>query len=230
MNNTSTDTKLIARVRKLFAMANDTASPNEAAIALKRAKSLMDTHGITEDSLKESKFSSKQAIQGKRIPQYFTILSLGITRFTDTVCQGVRCYGITEYIYSGYDEDVVLADLMQEYLLGAMQRHWDDFKTRTTFSGRKSSNSFKVAWCSAVQARLIELAEQRAAESQISDSSGQSLITMKLAIVNAEFGEQLSGTAKSRACNSEAYAAGRTAGQNVSLNSQVSGAGQKQLT
>jgi len=43
--------KIIDRIRKLLAMAGDTSSPNEAAIAAKRARKLMDEHQVSEMDL-----------------------------------------------------------------------------------------------------------------------------------------------------------------------------------
>ncbi len=43
--------KIINRVKKLLALSNDTSSPNEAAIALKRVRSLMDKYQLTHEDI-----------------------------------------------------------------------------------------------------------------------------------------------------------------------------------
>ena len=43
--------KIMERVRKLLAMAKDATSPHEAAIAARRARSLMDKHQLEEHEM-----------------------------------------------------------------------------------------------------------------------------------------------------------------------------------
>ena len=46
--------KLIDRIRKLLALAEDAASQNEALIAARRARSLMDKHQITKGDIERA--------------------------------------------------------------------------------------------------------------------------------------------------------------------------------
>ena len=41
--------KLLERIRRLLAMADDASSPNEAAIAARRVRKLMDEHQVTKE-------------------------------------------------------------------------------------------------------------------------------------------------------------------------------------
>ena len=118
--------KLIERVRKLFAMSQDTSSPAEAAIAAARVRKLMDEHGITQADLETSEFmeSEGQTSGAKRsLPGWYDLLSIGVARANDVICERDRC----NIYFNGYEKDVICATLMLDYLVGAMKRSTKKF-------------------------------------------------------------------------------------------------------
>lgn len=228
--------KILERVKRLYAMSQDDSSVNEAAIALRRVKALMTEHGLTEADLKDSPFGTETAYSSKRIPTWWKYLSLGIAAANDCICSGARTQDGCNFEYKGFAQDVLLATLMQEYLVSTMERSWLEFKKTADYTGKSASTSFKNGFCSELQTRLFELAEQRKQESRDmmvaareTSGTGTDLVVTKMKMVNSEFGKQHIKNCRDRVSDGGANAAGRLAGSNVSLNSQVTGSQQRAL-
>ncbi len=112
--------KLLARVRKLFAMAQVTeASPHEAEIALRRCQSLMAKFGIAEKDLETSEFGRQSAHAGKRVPMHITFLSIAVAKLHGVLFVSD---GGDQAHFRGYDIDVRVARLTLDYLGEAVER------------------------------------------------------------------------------------------------------------
>ena len=215
--------KLIERVRKLFAMSQDTSSPAEAAIAAARVRKLMDEHGITQADLETSEFmeSDGQTCGAKRsLPGWYDVLAMGVARANDVICQRGKC---TIY-YNGYEKDVICATLMLDYLVGAMHRSTKEFSAKRKEAGmgwnaRAENGAFRRGFASEMQKRLYALAKKRAEEVR-DDVTGRALIPLKMALVNEKFGEQSSTTLNYQP-KATGMSHGRAAARNVSLSTQV---------
>ncbi len=115
--------KLVDRVRKLYAMSQETeSSPHEAEIAARRAESLRVKYGITEAELTTSEFLSQVLVEHKKMAKWMDWLCLSIARVNDCVIKkgwgaaqpprkdGKRVHSTT-MIFEGYAQDVALAQL-----------------------------------------------------------------------------------------------------------------------
>ena len=241
-NKPVADEKIIDRVRKLFAMSQDASSIEEAAIALKRYQSLVAKYGIQESDLKTSEFGSATGEALKKMERYKGWLALGIAPFTNTVVEYefVRVDGIRHkrIIYKGFKTDVDQAIMLQDYLEQTLARMLKAYKKESGNNGLKAATSFKNGFASAMQDRMKEMAEEAEEASQaVSEetsasagvSTGSSLVVCKMKMVETEFGQQKVRAGTAYRYDHDARNAGNEAAQNVSLNRQVAGAGQKLL-
>ena len=242
-NTLVADGKIIDRVRKLFAMSQDASSLEEAAIALKRYQSLVAKYGIQESDLETSEFGTATGEALKKMERYKGWLALGIAPFTNTVVayefvrvDGVKCKRIK---YEGFKTDVQQAIMLQDYLEQTLARCLKAYKKESGNNGLKAATSFKNGFASALQDRMVELAAEAEEASQaVSEAtstaqgvtSGTSLVVCKMKMVEAEFGKQKVAAGTAYRYDYDAKGAGSQAAQNVSLNRQVSGEGQRRLS
>jgi hypothetical protein len=106
--------KALERIEKLMAMASQQdASPNEAAIALKRAQALMQKHGLGAEDVALNQVKEEDAGMVSRnnssLPEYITILVEVIANVFE--CRAVCVHGWkgTSVTYYGFGTDPVLA-------------------------------------------------------------------------------------------------------------------------
>ena len=86
--------KVMDRIRKLLAMAQDVSSPHEAAIAAGRARKLMDQHQVSELELTSSepdRFESENFKTGNKTTDKFSgICGLAVAKLNDCVVSWKR--------------------------------------------------------------------------------------------------------------------------------------------
>ena len=231
--------KLIERARKLYAMSNDTSSPAEAAIALKRVTSMMETYGITAADLEDnrSEFGSVQG--GKRykaMPTWYGILIVGVARYHD--CNVVVTNG--RATFEGFDKDAIVAPLTLDYLIQVMERgvkrYQKDQKQNDPFayfgpSPRQQGSSYRRGYVSEMQNIMFRIAAGRKKEQEeaMEESGGTALVVQKKALVEDHFGMQRIKNAKGVRPTNAAFA-GAEGARNTSLNGQVTGSKQGALS
>ena len=109
--------KILDRIRKLYAMSQQgEASINEATMAAKRCRSLMDKHGISEADLATSEFLQKVIGAHKKRPKWWSVLTLGVAKANDVILSSGRAShrGALTSEFKGYEQDVLMAELMLE--------------------------------------------------------------------------------------------------------------------
>lgn len=211
--------KLLARIRKLFAMSKETeSSPHEAETALRQCSSLMNRYGIKESELETSEFGSVQYQTIRNtIPTYLKYLAASVAHLNDCIC--VIKQGDLEF--RGYEVDVTVCQLTVKYLDESLARYLRDAKKRGEVTGRSASYDFRLGFATAVRSRIIAMKQEIAAQ----QGTGKSLAIKKLDAVKSNC---MNGVISRRSTNIEtrhssaASHAGREAGSQVSLNSQVS--------
>lgn len=195
--------KILERVRALLAMAADTSSPHEAAIAAGRARKMMDTHQINLDDLKGSNgFGFKNVDKEYRcIPLYRDWLAVAVAKVNDCKCIRSHTYKSTnasyayQLVFQGYEADVQLAVHMYDYLVGAIDRMCAAYLRPVmaaeglTRYPAKLGDAFKKSASSELCARLKAMLKERTDELMIKHTPGTSLVIFKMAAVEAEFGE-----------------------------------------
>lgn len=225
MNKTE---KIIERVRKLLAMSKDTGSPNEAAIAAKRARFLMDEYQLTEMDLTKIESSDMGASyqEGKKTVSSFDgVLAVAVAEFNDCQVKYERnklTYKL-DIRFEGMLVDTVCAVELFRYLKGQAYKQAVRYE-----EGRKNRHAYRVGFASGVARQVKQFLLERA---KLKTAGGTSLIVCKQQLVAQHFkpvkykssGTKFSGDRSS-------FQSGVVAGQKAGLNRQVSGEQRGQLT
>lgn len=213
--------RLLERVRKLYAMAQETeSSPHEAEIALRRCQSLMVRFGITEADLATSAFGAGRLAAGRTLPMHAKLFGIAVAQLHDTLF----VTGGSGPEFRGYEIDAQAAVLTHAYLLEAVERALKARKRAGDFPpGRSAAYDYRVAYAREVMGRIARLVVQRQSEEATQAGTARSLVVRKREIVERECGQGLrTRTTRTRSArDASAAAAGRTDGASVSLDTQV---------
>lgn len=222
--------KIIERITKLLAMADDVSSPKEATIAANRARKLMDKYQIEIGEIENnSEFIVGEASDNfgwNNIPDWINTLAVTIAEWNDCL----KDYklnipdGTVKTVFKGYKNDVLLATQCYEYiattLIGlAMDKDFDDFNL---------SERFLYGASVIVQTRIRKLMKER--EKTYKDKSGNALVPIKKKNVIAEFGNpnyeetELDDIAEMSEDERAALLSGMKAGRDISLERQIENA------
>lgn len=224
-HNSTERERLLERVRKLFAMAQQSdASPHEAEIALRRCQSLMSKYGISEADLHTSEFGNAEFTKGRTIPSHVKFLASAVARLHDVLFVRGDA-GFAEF--RGFDVDAKVARMTLEYLIDAVERALANRKRAGDFpAGRSSAYDYRLGFATQVSKRVTEIVKERKYAEQTTADSGTSLTVRKMEIVDRECGHDLRNASFSSsrgARNGTAHAAGIDDGSRVSLDQQVGG-------
>jgi len=207
--------KIKDRIAKLLAMAEDTSSPEEAAIAASRARKLMDKYQLdawecTKDI--EEAFAKMRATRAyASLPEYINILATAVAKFND--CQSVMFYDYMDYKmkskqnqnkggapksvgkgmeFRGYESDVQMAVAMFDKLHDAMNKQCKAYLAPFGYTKypQKEGTAFKASFCGVLSNRLNEMTKERDELTFTSNSKlSTSLVVIKKAAVDEKFGE-----------------------------------------
>lgn len=217
--------KILSRIRKMLAMANDKANINESAVAAAMAEKLMRKYQIEMSDV----LTGADGFGAKDINEEFEwwgpsknekwqqwILT-GVCKAND--CHAMfRGYGLNRgIVIVGVGPDPVVAMEMYQYL------------TRETLrlakgQPRASLNSFKQGCGNILHRRLKELAAERKKQFAAA-STGKDLVIHKAAILEAEYGKFSYSHSGGSPSDAQAYANGQAAGAGINLSEQITGAG-----
>ena len=220
-SNQESREKLLSRIRKLFAMSKEReSSPHEAEIALRRCESLMQKYGIMESDLETSEFGSCQyANIRKSLPTYLKYLAAAVAKLND--CVVVRgSTGAGNFEFRGYAVDTAVCELTLEYLEEALARCLKSAKSSGEIpAGRSPTHDFRLGFALQISDRVKKMVEEK---TELSSSPGTSLVVKKMDMVRANClkGVRLK-SARVRYRDNSSNAAGRAAGDSVSLNQQM---------
>ena len=216
---TPTD-KILDRIRKLLAMSKDTSSPNEAAIAARRARALIDEHQVSEldltsidptsDLLGVHSHSTGQ--KTKTMPM--EIMAVAVATLNDCIVQVSRTTHIT-YQFKGLLADAATASLMLSYLTEEAYS-----QAKRNAEGRSDRTAYRLGFASGVAHQVRGILEER---STLKTSTGQSLVVCKGQLVAKRFGAARYVHKSTRFGGSlGSFHQGKEAGKKASLNRQVS--------
>ncbi len=217
--------KIIARVRKLYAMSQASdSSPHEAEIALRRCQSLMLKFGIKESELETSDYG-KSSI-GRRfrsVPAYVTLVSSAVAILHDCVCIDAG-----EIEFRGFSLDAEVAGLTYQYLIDSMERSLRLRKRAGELApGRSASFDYRVGYGMSVleRCRAIhnERLQQEAESNAASTITGHALVIRKRALVEENCCADITRAKKKtvRYRPGKAHSVGLKDGKQVSLKSQL---------
>lgn len=230
-------TKILERVRKLLAIANDhRANPNEAAAAAGQAENIMRKFNIEHadvllkaaragegefDKANVSAFMKRDVDNGhraKRSPKWAGWLAIRVAKLNDSE---VRITDDPErgaaIQFCGFKSDVQVAAWMFDYLVSCMVgdvRAWQRAATRT----KVESNSYREGFVMALCAKLKELERGRDAEMASAGASAGALVVAKQGAIAKHFGNfKYRNTTSHARTNTSARDAGYAAGQRVDV-------------
>lgn len=216
--------KVIDKIKKLLAMAADTSSPNEALIAAKRARSLMDKYQLTKLDIEKQtgdQFLESQGdnITSKRL-RWVLILQRSAASLND--CVGAVTHApAVKYLFQGFKSDAVVAKLTFDYLIEACNRQCE----KSQVKGASEKNFFRIGFAEAIHRRAMDIKSER--EQTFVSSSGTALVPLKESMIVAHFGELKPMKSKPLRKPSfqemHSYLKGEEAGNKVSLERQIEG-------
>lgn len=218
--------KVIDKIQKLLAMANDTSSPNEALLAAKRARALMDKYQLSQDDI-ESKIGSQflESENGEpkgKLYLWEKLLAAAAAHLND--CRSaIRSNRKTySFLFQGFKADVFVAKMTMDYLVDTAKRA----REQSGIKGISESQIFMQGFAREVEKRSYEIKLNR--EKQFVTGKGTGLVVLKMTEITKHFGEL--GKArdhKSRPpmspSESMAMILGEEAGRSVSLDKQLDG-------
>lgn len=224
-NDKRASEKILERIRALLAMGGDTSSEHEAAIALKRARKLMDDHQVTLADIENIKDddlgSSEYDLGSTRQQRWVTRLAINVAKLNDCiVTYAARRRGENKrYQFKGFKEDAGMCEFMLVYLVDTCNRLYQRDKDKLGLYGTADKNDFLRGLAAGIIDRIKDMIEER---NQAQASDGRSLVLIKMAVVEAEFGKEKYRNVKVRsAANHNAYSAGKRTASEVHLGSFV---------
>lgn len=232
--------KIISRVKKLLAMANDVGSPEEAVIAARRARSLMDKYQIKEFEVEQfkdkSKFGTVRNEKAYRYtPQWMEFLGHKVAEWNDCqmrksydydapLTRGGQLHPHVTMTFCGLEADAITAKAMFEYFCDTIIRL---SKNQGFGSNARAHNSFKLGATVEVLRRIDKIIEDR--KEEMSKNTGTGLVVVKQQLVEAEFGVQRFRKVRMNSNDPFAEMSGREAGKKINLHTQVGGNNQERL-
>jgi len=219
--------KIIDRVRKLLAMAGDTTSPNEAAIAAKRARKLMDEYQLSEldlTAVESSDMGANYCEGNKTATTFDSTLAVAVAKINDVQAKYER-NKITKKLdirFEGMLVDTVCAVELFRYLKEQAYRQAEAHE-----QGRANRHAYRIGFSSGVAAQVNEI---MAAREQLKTTSGTSLVVCKQQLIAqhfkpARYSKKAAAYRGNRSSREAGYAAGRRAG----VSRQVTGHAQKRI-
>ena len=186
--------KIIERVRQLLAMGSDTSSPNEASIALKRARKLMDAHQISANDIKNAKdsdFGENSFDSGTTQNRtWIGMLVVGIAKLNSCVVVVKPRRSKREqvsYTFKGFEEDSKMCQFMMAYLCEAVDNFYKVDKKNYGLKGASDKNSYFVGFARGICKRIDEEIKERESNAEAASSS-TALAIAKNAVVTERFG------------------------------------------
>lgn len=219
------DAKLIERVKRLLAMAADGSSPHEAAIAAKRARSLMDKHQLSvEDFAETDEFGMTNVSKARAFtPLWEQTLAVCVAKYNDCIVDFELFFGKRRLRFKGFESDVMVAEFMFYYLIENGKRCCKMHMGGGHYNASVGT-AFKSAYASELVLKFNELMAAREAEST---GAGKGLMVVKSQLVAEHFGAANYGkSSHRRRANAETFAAnaaGAEAGRNTSIHTGVDG-------
>lgn len=209
--------RIIERIKKSLAMAKDTSSPREAAIAAKQARAMMDKYQIDSGEIDETikkesvQFSAEEDYRTyKRPPRWYTSLTIYISELND--CQVVK--GHSGLVIRGISTDVELTKVLLKWLAEVIEKE-------ATFLGpvgRARKDSFKMGYAQGVNQQVKSILKERKTKKI---GTGTSLMVVKKQLVENEFGVVRYKRSYYSPKSSSEFSKGVSRGSSVELHNKV---------
>lgn len=215
--------KIIDKVRKLLALS-DSSNENEAFLAAKRARALMDKHELSKNEISNAESSEfleeKAKHEYKQRNAWVITLQAAVALLND--CEAVIIYddGIVTHKFRGFTADVIVSTMTLDYLIDACDRHCNESGVK----GRSNKNQFRLAFATSISIKANDIYHERKEQFEKSNT-GTSLITLKSQQIADHFGTLKDYTPKEARkptlSELEAYRKGALAGERTGLDKQI---------
>jgi hypothetical protein len=213
--------KIKDRIAKLLRMANDTSSPEEAAIAMRRARTLMDQHQLDVSSFAPDQKSEMKATPvtelAEHIPDWINFLSTAVAQYNDCQSRFWMPNGDTRkcVVFLGLALDVELAQSMLESLVNQIDRLCIQHFRGSIIDDRSIPiiESYKLGASNLVSYKLNEMRREREVLQITSSVTGRALVLAKKSRVEEKFGKVQYEPRKSEAPESIAALIARIDGE-----------------
>ncbi|MFN2288377.1 MAG: DUF2786 domain-containing protein [Chromatocurvus sp.] len=223
------DQRLIERVRRLLAMAADTSSPHEAAIAASRAAKLMAKYNLDHAAVMlrdgiDDRITEEQAPrEHHRVPRWYSLLIIPVAHLYDceTRMQENPVTGRWYSEFLGLDQDALVAAYVLDYLVNEIERLALRHR-QSTGAGRRAMNDFRLGATHEIVLMLKRIEEEkRGGESAgAPPDDAQALMVVKRDLIREKYDVKYTRTSYSYR-RSESYEQGREAGAGVAIRSGV---------
>lgn len=209
-------------------MASDTSSPNEALIAAKRARKLMDKYQISEDFIHDvmpSDFGVSTMKKGfNKMPKWISTLAVAVAKYNDVHANLAFNGTFSKVIqFKGFKVDAILARHMLEYLVHTVDR----LSQSPQLVGRKAKNSFRIGASVSLITRLRKLTNERC---DGFGNNASSLVVVKNQMIEKHFTDLIKyKNVRFKPASSGAYSKGIDAGNRINLSQQITGDASKKV-
>lgn len=219
--------KILDRIKKLLAMADDASSPNEAAIAARRAKKLMNEYSVTHADVIAGHMTLDDFVEGTAGPDYRSYpawmqhLAVSVAKYSDCNARWDYTPRARKVIkFQGEATDLELARYLFTYLIRTIER----LTKEAGLSWPAERDSFKRGAVSEISTTLERMkAEERAWFEDSTRKNALVLVDKKVALRKQKFGVARYGKSSSSASDGTAYYGGQAAGRGVSIRRGVNG-------
>ena len=219
--------KAISKASKLLAMAADVGSPNEAAIAARQARAIMDEFQLSMTDLAvDDGFGRRTVGKGRKfISKWEQELAVAIAKFNSCICDFDFNYETEEkkLRFKGLSSDVQLCEYMFAYLTVHCTTLCSAFMKDRGFT-RYNANvgtQFKNGYSSRIHSRILAIMK----EDKEAATSGTDLMIVKYKLVEQEFGVAKYSKGRSTGAKSgtavDARNAGKEAGAKASFHTGI---------
>lgn len=221
------DPKILERIRKMLALAEDNANIHESATAAAMAEKLMRKYQLerADFMLHDTKVDDVEGIgynhgsnrwgpkyASKTVPTWINHIATGCGRANECECV-VR--GGT-FVFFGVAGDASVAAEMLHYLVTEVERLAMFFH-----GGRTEKNNFRNGCAYVLQDRLEEIGAERVKEFQ-QTSAGTALVVMKKDLIEQSTGREFKYTkGKPKIADPSAFIEGMAAGAAIPLRKMV---------
>ncbi|MGL1259875.1 DUF2786 domain-containing protein [Vibrio parahaemolyticus] len=216
--------KIIDKVRKLLALA-ESSNPNEALLAAKRARRLMDDHSITKEEIENAdndQFLETVSDHIKKVRDaWITDLKIAVAKLNDCEAVTEQGRGYVAHKFRGFTADAIVAKMTLDYLIDTCERCCKG----SGIKGRSEKNQFRLGFADSIYRKVEGIMRERKAH--FVATTGTDLVPLKMNQIKAHFGEldtaKAHKTRKPTGSEIEAYINGAIAGDKTSLDKQVDG-------
>jgi hypothetical protein len=218
--------KILERIKKLLRMADDVGSPNEAAIAARRAERMMAEYNLSHADLVTSGLTLDAFIEAyhgdakRMFPRWQSSLAVTIAGYTDCRVRFGRKPGtvLKQLVYQGEEKDLAICTYLHTYLMRTVNRLCKESGVLNI----GPRNSFRMA-CAGEIANTLNRMKREDAATDVVTSDGKSLVLVnrKAALLAEKFGVVKYGNRSYGVSDGGAHAAGTEAGRGVSIRKAV---------